>query len=63
MCIRDSPTPELYLKWCEQEFNKPFQSNLIDKIKQKDWSTIDTSDNQLYEYLDWTDSKYRVRGK
>lgn len=57
------PTPYLYLKWCEQEFDKPFQSRLIEKIRQKDWTTVDTSDNQLYEYLDWTDSKYRVRGK
>ena len=57
------PTPDLYLKWCEQEFDKPFQSKLIEKIRQKDWTTVDTSNNQLYEYLDWTDSKYRVKGK
>ena len=57
------PTPILYLKWCEQELNKPFESPFIDKIKEMDWSDVDSTNNQMFEHLDWTDFKYRVRGK
>lgn len=56
------PTPKLYLKWLRQNLNFDQTNQFIEKIDQMSNDYIDTTTTEFYTNLDWTDSKYRIKG-
>ena len=56
------PTSKLYLKWLEKNLNFNQSNSFIEKIRQMDDKIIDTTQKEFYSYLDWTDTKYRIKG-
>ena len=56
------PTPKMYLKWLEQNFDFNHSNSFIDKIRQMSDDHIDTNPQEFYTNLDWHDAKYRIKG-
>ena len=56
------PTPKMYLKWLEQNFNFNESNSLIEKIKQMPDDYIDTDPKDFYNDLGWSDSQHRIKG-
>jgi hypothetical protein len=56
------PTPKLYLKWLEQNFDFNHTNSFIDKIKQMPDDYIDTNPKEFYDNLNWHDAQYRIKG-
>ena len=56
------PTPALYLEWLEEQIPFQIDNALATKIRNRTWTDIDTSNNNLQHQLGWDDSKYRVKG-
>ena len=56
------PTSDLYIKWLEEVMKVKIDNPLADRVRQYDWSKIDTVSNDIYDQLQWHGKTNFVKG-